>query len=216
MVTLSAIEVCVSNAERLLLDASKTTQPTAAALAELSIEEAAKAWMLYFRFRFQGRSTKLGFHLSPVDQKKINRCIKDLAPSLEKLDEDIADAFRYHKVKLRFIGSLLKYVSVAMPIMAKKKGTLAQIAREVHGPAINVRVGDYPATVKELLKVVQAFQLDHMTELDLMKQRGFYVNLTKSGDLVSPDIEPLPSLLLMPLAAFLIITLKGDLLLLTK
>ncbi|MDG6912435.1 MAG: hypothetical protein JRN35_05070 [Nitrososphaerota archaeon] len=215
-VSLTAIEVCISNAERLLQDAAKTSVPTSAALAELSIEEAAKAWMLYFRIRFQGKSLSVHPVLSETERRRIEKCVKDLAPSAEEFDAEVIASFRSHKVKLKFLGSLLRYVVVAMPMMAKQKKALERLARRVHGEAFNLPIDQWPAVSSQLLELVKTFRPEHITELDSVKQRGFYVNLTGTWDLVSPDMEPFPNQLLMALAAFLIVTLKGDVVALTK
>jgi hypothetical protein len=215
MVSLSAVELCVGNAERLLIDSTKTTSPTAAALAELSIEEASKAWMLYFRTLFQGRTARHLPRLSRAEAQPIADYFVQHADYLAHLDREILDAFRFHKVKLRFLSFLLGYVKLALPVLSKK-GRLTRLAQEVHGPAFNIQEQGVGANTDGMLKLIDAFRLESLTELHAIKERGFYVDFTKSGDLVSPDIEPLSAPLLGALAAFLITMLKGDLVLLTK
>ncbi len=215
LVSLSAVEVCLLNAERLLLDATKTSGPTAAALAELSIEEAAKAWMLYFRLLFQGRRPKFFPRLSRNDHAELDKFLESHSSYLKGLDNEIAAAFRFHKVKLRFLSFLLRYVEKVFPVLGKR-GNLKRLAEEVHGPAIRISESTGGMNTENALRLLKAFRLERLTELDAVKQRGFYVGLTKRGDLVSPDIDPVPSQLLLQLGAFLILTLKGDLIALTK
>lgn len=214
-VSLTAVEVCVANAERLLLDASKVSPPSAAALAELSIEEIGKAWMLYFRMLFQGRRVRFAPKLSAKERAPVAAYLEAHAAYLRKLDSEILDGFRWHKVKLRFLSFLLGYVELALPILATKK-RLIPLAEAIHGPAFNVRDGVAEVDLEGTRSLLKAFRLGSLTELGEVKERGLYVNLAKSGDLVSPAIEVFPGLLLMNLSAFLILTLKGDLLALSK
>lgn len=215
IVSLTAVEVCVSNAERLLVDASKVSQPTSGALAELSIEEIGKAWMLYFRLLFQGRRTKLLPRLSAGERKTIGTYLESHAAYLGRLDKEILDGFKWHRVKLRFLSFLLGYIEVALPVLANK-GRLAPLAEVIHGPAFNVQKEAEAVDIEGIRNLIRAFRLERLTELAEVKERGLYVNLSRAGDLVSPDVELLPVPLLMTLAAFLIQTLKGDLLALSR
>jgi HEPN superfamily AbiV-like protein len=215
MVSLTAVEVCVSNAERLLNDASKVSPPSSAALAELSIEEAGKAWMLYFRLLFQGRQTKFAPRLSSKERAPVEEYLDAHADYLRKLDQEILEGFRWHRVKLRFLSFLLGYVEIALPLLARK-GRLVPLAEAIHGPAFNVKDRPNAANVDGVRDLIHAFRLESLTELSAVKERGLYVNLSRTGDLVSPDVEMLPAPLLMALAAFLILTLKGDLLALSR
>lgn len=215
-VTLSAVELCTQNAERLLLDASKTSTPTAAALAELSIEEAAKGWMLYFRLLLQGRNTKVPLRMSSKEFKAAGEFLASKVDYLRGIDDEILLAFKWHRVKLRFLAFLLEYLELTLPLLAKRDRVL-RLAQELQGPAFEVKETFGTPDIDGLMKLIRSFRRDHLTELDEIKQHGLYVNLSDSGgDLVSPDIQPLPAPLLAGLAAFLIAALKGDLLLLTK
>ena len=214
-VSISAVEVCILNAERLLLDATKTSGPTSAALAELSIEEAAKAWMLYFRLLLQGRKIKFAPRFTSIERLEIEKYLESHEGQLRKLDDEIITSFKSHKVKLQFLSFLLGYVEKVLPIVAKN-GRLKRLAEEIHGPALNLSLSQESTKVSDALELIKAFRLDRLTELDAIKQRGFYVNLTEKGDVVSPEIDPVPSQLLISLATFLIVMLKGDLIALSK
>jgi hypothetical protein len=209
------VEICLLNVERLLIDATKTSGPSAAALAELSIEEAAKAWMLYFRLLFQGRRPRFSPRLSRSEHAELDDFLESQSTYLKGLDNEIAAAFWFHKVKLRFLSFLFRYVEKVLPVLGKK-GDLKRPAEEVHGPAIRISESAGELNTEGALSLLRAFRLERLTELDAVKQRGFYVGLTKRGDLVSPDIDPVPSQLLLQLGAFLILTLKGELIALTK
>lgn len=213
--SLSAVEVCLSNAQRLLLDATKTSGPTSAALAELSIEEAGKAWMLYFQLLFQGRRTKFAPRIASEEMAAIQKYFDQYEDYLKKFDDEIVAAFQSHKVKLQFLSFLLGYVEIVLPIIAKN-GRVKKLAEEIYGTAINLGPYDMNTNVNGTLELIRTFNWKRLTELETIKQRGFYVNLSKRGDIVSPDIDPVPSKLLISLAALLIVMLKGDLIALTK
>jgi hypothetical protein len=216
MVSLSAVELCVHNAERLLLDATKTSPPTAAALAELSLEEAAKGWMLYFRLIFQGRKSRVRIRMSPKESKVAVDFLDSKAVYLEGLDGEIFLAFKWHKVKLRFLAFLLEYLELALPVLVKRARTL-KITQELHGPAFAVNEAFGTPDLEVMLRLIRSFRRDHLTELGEVKERGLYVNLSNSGvDLISPEIQPSAAPLLGSLAEFLIVALKGNLVLLTK
>jgi AbiV family abortive infection protein len=215
-VTLSAVELCVQNAERLLLDAAKATPPTAAALAELSIEESAKAWMLFFRLLFQGRRSKAHIRLTSKEMKKAYQFLESKAEYLRGLDDEILLAFERHKVKLRFLAFLLEYIELALPVLSTKERAL-RIAQELHGPTFDASQIVSPPDVDGALRLLRSFRRDYLTELGEVKEHGLYVNLSETrGDLISPDVQSLPTGLLAALAGFLIVTLKGDLVLITK
>jgi hypothetical protein len=171
--------------------------------------------MLYFRLLLQGRRPRFSPRLSRSDRAELDEFLESYSSYLKGLDNEIAAAFRFHKVKLQFLSFLLRYVEKALPVLGKK-GNLKQLAEEVHGPAIRISESTGGMNTENALRLLKAFRLERLTELDAVKQRGFYVGLTKRGDLVSPDIDPVPSQLLLQLGAFLILTLKGDLIALTK
>jgi AbiV family abortive infection protein len=215
MVSLSAVELCLANAERLLADASKVTNPTAAALAELSIEEAGKAWMLYFRMLFQGRKPRHVPRVPPKDRKAGEDYLDRHETYLRALDKQIFDGFQFHKVKLRFITFLLGYIEVSLPVLGVR-GRLVPLAQAIHGPAFNVNGDTAAPDLESVRRLINAFRLENFTELDKVKHRGLYINLSRSGDLISPEVEVFPTPLLGALAGFLIQTLKGDLLALSR
>lgn len=214
-VTLSAVQLCVENAERLLSDATKTSAPTAAALAELSIEEAAKGWMLFLRLQAQGRYAQNLPRPPKAVVKALELALEESREDLTHLDERILEAFQRHKVKLRFLGLLLKIVDAGLPVLSNQ-ADMVRLAQDIQGPAFNPRPPDPSKEIEAIKGLLSAFSVEGLTSLDEIKQKGFYVNLSAKWDLVSPSIESFPTRLLAELAAFLILTLKGDLLLVTR
>jgi hypothetical protein len=211
-VSFSAVELTIENAERLLIDSTKTSPPTSAALAELSVEEAAKAWLLYFRFMAQGRTVRNLPRIPAAVRRAMEAAAESSLKDFQDLDHTIFEAFRDHRVKLRFLGFLLKQLEVSLPIFAKS-AEMAQIGQDIQGPAINVREIDAASEIGAIQNLISSFRLEGLTDLDSVKKRGFYVNITDRGDLISPSIYSPPTRLLVELAAFLIVALKGDLVL---
>ena len=193
VVSLSAVELCVLNAERLLVDATKVSPPTSAALAELSIEEAAKGWMLCFRLLAQGRCTRIRMRVTAKELKGASEYLGKQLEYLRGLDGEIIDAFKFHKVKLRFTAFLLQYLELALPVLAKKGGML-EAAQALQGPAFNVETLG-AADLEGIMKLIRSFRKEQLTELEATKQRGLYVNLTNfreelSWDFCEPTILP--------------------------
>ena len=211
-VSFSAVELTVENAERLLIDSTKTSPPTSAALAELSIEEVAKAWLLYFRFMAQGRTVRNLPRIPASVRKAMEAAAESSLEDFRDLDHTILEAFRDHRVKLRFLAFLLKQLEVSLPVFAQTE-EMARIGQDIQGPAINVREVDAAKEIDSIQKLISSFRLEGLSDLDRVKKRGFYVNITDKGDLISPSIYSPPTRLLLELAAFLIIALKGDLVL---
>jgi hypothetical protein len=210
-VSFSAVQICIENAERLLVDATKTSPPTSAALAELSIEESSKAWMLFFRFMAQGRSVRNLPRVPTTGRKAMEGVIASNLRDFQNLDARILEAFRGHRVKLRFLGVLLQLLEISLPLLSRTD-ELARIGQDIQGPAINVREVDPAKEIESISQLISSFRLDGLTDLDSVKKRGFYVNITDKGDLISPSIYSLPTRLLIELAAFLIVALKANLL----
>lgn len=211
-VSFTAIEVCIENAERLLVDATKTSAPTAAGLAELSIEEAAKAWMLFFRFMAQGRSIRNLPRASRAVLAEMENVARSHEDDLSNLDDRILEAFRDHRVKLRFVGFLLEEIQASLPLLTKQED-LTRIRQDLAGPAVNAGPLDAAKEIEMINQLISSFRLEGVTYLDVFKKRGFYVNLGVRGDLITPGVYSSPARLLAELAAFLILSLKGNLLL---
>lgn len=214
-VTLSAIEVCISNAERLLMDASKTSPPTAAALAELSIEEACKAWLLYLRLTFQGRRPKTNLRFKRKAELQLGQYIEANDEYLRDLDKEIAGAFKRHGFKLRFLQFLFGYLKIAVPA-AKESKQLHRVPELLHRGLFDVKEAEMVPQMENVEQLLSMFRPENFERLVDLKERGFYVNLTNSGDLVSPEVESHPVVALEELAGLLIGTLKGELILLTR
>ena len=214
-VSFSAVELSVENAERLLIDATKTSPPTSAALAELSIEEVSKAWLLYFRFMAQGRTVRNLPRIPASVRKAMEAAAESSLKDFRDLDHTIREAFRDHRVKLRFLGFLLKQLEVSLPAFAHS-AEMTRIGQDIQGPAINVREFDAAKEINSIQRLITSFRIEGLTDLDSVKKRGFYVNTTDRGDLISPSIYSPPTRLLLELAAFLIVALKVDLVLVTQ
>jgi AbiV family abortive infection protein len=209
------VEVCVENAERLLIDATKTSTPTAVALAELSIEEAAKGWMLYFRFMAQGRTVRNLPRISPRMRRAMEESAEATLRDFGSLDERIWEAFHSHRVKLRFLQFLLSQIKVSLPLLNQSDAVL-RLRQDLSGPAFNIQEIDSAKEIEQIEHLISSFKLEGISDLDAMKKRGFYVNISEKGDLVSPSIHALPARLLLELAAFLIVSLKGNLILVSR
>lgn len=190
------------------------TPPTAAALAELSVEEASKAWLLYFVWLFGTDREPQG---GPVKfSKEETRALEDFFARnrkyLESLGDQIPLAFRDHRPKLRFLRFLVDYINELTPILQSKKEYIAQLSEIVVGPVFNARKLMDSNLAGPVDRVLEGFRRRGLASLSELKERALYVNLSKSNEFVSPDLNLPVVPLLQALSVRLIIGLKTELL----
>lgn len=197
------------------MDATKTSAPTGAALAELSIEEACKAWMLYFWLLFQGRRTRAPLRASRKLARAMDAYLESKADYLTHFGTETLAAFKWHRVKLRFLSFLLGFLKITAS-ESRSSDEIAKIVTRIQGGLYAPKGEFLVAGHKQVQEFLSSLQLEALPILADVKERGIYVNLTESRDLLAPDVESLPTQVLVALAAFLIESLKGELVLLTR
>jgi hypothetical protein len=163
--------------------------------------------MLFVRVKFQGHKTQAPLRLASNEARPAGDFLVSKADYPKGLDGEILLAFKWHKVKLRFLAFLLEYLEFTIPIPAKKERPV-NVAQELHGAAFDVKLALGAPNIDATLKLIRSYRREFLTEIGEIKERGLYVNVSESGgDLISPGIQTLPTRLLMELAAFLIATL---------
>jgi hypothetical protein len=190
-------EKCLVNATRLYRDSKKASPQTKVALIELGLEETAKAGMLFFRGRIARRLTPEGQlpmpHGStlPAEDELDTLLLQNLPLfTADALDE----AFRKHKVKLRFFEFSLDFIRASIPLLLSKeyrKNSTAPLGVRIittlysFGPA-NERLRG------QIEKLVTELKQRGIRDLDeLAKQAGFYADLADDGSrCVLPAADP--------------------------
>lgn len=192
--------------------------PTAAALAELSIEEISKAWLLYFVWLFgTGREPRRGsIKFTEKEESALEGFFKQNRRYLEGLGNELSLAFKDHPPKLKFLRFLFDYIELLTPILQKKKEYVAQLSETALGPVFNARRLMAGATPQSTPSVFEGFKRRGLTELARLKNRALYVDLSRSNELISPEVNLPVVPLLQMLAARLIVALKVELLSLTS
>lgn len=180
-------EKCLVNASRLYRDSNRSSPQTQVALIELGLEETAKAGMLFFRGRIVQRLTPKGQlpipHGStlPAEDELDSLMLENMSLfTADSLDE----AFRKHKVKLRFFEFSLDFIRASIPLLLSKeyrKDSTAPLGMRIittlysFGPA-NERLR------RQIGKLVTELKRRGIRDLDeLAKEGGFYVNLADDG-----------------------------------
>ncbi|MDG6970671.1 MAG: hypothetical protein JRN54_06140 [Nitrososphaerota archaeon] len=205
----------MANAERLLEDSTKVSSPTQTALAELSLEEVAKAWMLYLTaLQKRGKKDWLPPGQFPRmkgksrDLRRVGKFLEEHQSYLEHLPVD--QAFYRHEVKLEFLKFLLEYLRLLAPIAQTSRKQIIEWL-SVANPGFNIGTivsKRRPQAFDQILRRLNLWQLVTLNEL---KERGFYVNATRSGHLTAPDSHGTTfSVLVGSLALLLVVMLRGE------
>lgn len=197
------VELCLSNAERLLQDAQKVSEATAVALTELSLEEALKGWVIYVHRSDGQRDAPRA--ISPI-HTRISQYIVDNIGLVKRIDP--RKAFIDHRPKLdalRFVAGLIRVSLESVPPEQMAAGTA-----QVFGPGISMAGLIDKQTIAQMAKIVDVVRESEARKLSDFKERGFYVNLTRRGQLVTPDALVLPNSKILGLYVAMVITLlKG-------
>jgi len=199
-VPVEAVQLCITNAERLLEDAVDVSEPTAAALTELALEEALKGWILFFNLtdsdrwpstlRARRKAISAGF--SPVTSA--SGLAKELQEKFDRIPKgaDVRGIFAgvaAHSAKLAALDFIIALVDSELktPDLARRAAKV--MARTVTGQAFN-----FDAVLEELNEEAfddfrKAFTIIHGSQahrLAKLKEVGLYVNL-EGNVFSSPD-----------------------------
>lgn len=179
-VTIEDVQLCIANAERLLADADKVSEPSAVALSELALEETLKGWVLYVHRTDEKRDAR---RTALVAAAPIRRYLDDNAALLKRIES--RTVFKSHWAKLDALRFVAGFIRISLKHTPVKE--LVESARKVTpgGTSMSGFI-DEPviAQVGRLLTVVNE---EEARELTGLKEKGFYVNLSDRDQLVSPD-----------------------------
>lgn len=213
--TFEGIQLCLAGAERLLADAGRVSPPTQAALLELSIEEAAKAWMLYLVARTRARDSNLIPHgwnphliATQRDARALQRFLAGHSSYLRNLPVD--RAFHKHEVKLEFLQFLLEFLKLMAPVAQANRRSLIEGMAALN-PAFNIRRMTKGTATNPIVGFVKSLKVEALPELTRIKERGLYVNSLPTGHLVAPETHPYLQPLMASLSMFLIAGLRAEL-----
>ncbi len=207
------------NAERLFNDAQKgVSEPTAAALFELSLEELSKSYALLFRYIDEQRdaagrskaikliSRSLGKKTLPQFSKADREKIKKATKGIDLGAPMTIDEFGNHEVKLERVQAVVKYVKAVIPIMMRYADRQAILTSRGAG-LINLDAVE-KGGANENADYLQVINEDKITELLLHKEKGFYVDY--DGTFRSPSAQVFPTAAIAYLVGALLSALKWD------
>ena len=203
--TFEDIQLCVENYRRLYDDSLKVSDPTSAALIELSLEELAKAWNLYFAYIGRKMSTDVSF-VERFTKTFFKGGVTGFQTKMESQEAEVTERmkeffdrngkrlfespftvtdFRDHHEKLKYLGLVIEYLRLMTPIL----GPLAD-SRKLS----ELLLGRYTAperisktTFRTGLKPFAGVNTDFVSELEVVKEKGFYVDY-RNGMYISPTV----------------------------
>jgi hypothetical protein len=205
-VPLEAVQLCIDNAYRLVDDSQDLSEPTAAALLELALEEVGKAWVLMVRlsdvgtgvlspeeFFKQALGEKISRRYRRYSRKSgeyFQREVRAKAPSLEETFA-APGTKGSHKKKLEFVGRLLAWHRIllsAPPDPAVERS----LSKFLISPAVRPTTGS--KGTEPILDLLDQFDEKLLPSLTAIKEGGFYVDRTRGGSYVSPTSLTLPDI----------------------
>lgn len=175
------VQLCVANVERLLYDSTKVSEPTASALLELALEELMKGWILLAHRTDVNRDAQQRPHPDTGGTNPLS----SLLSNLQKIN--LLHTFHRHKPKLDALRYVHKFISEVLQSAKPEDfaGSDKILAGGISQDSLFSEETLFRA--KNLLKTLNADKVVRLTEL---KESGFYVCLSKRGQLVSPDSAP--------------------------
>ena len=226
-ISLDGIQLCIQNAERLLVDSHKVSIPTKMALLELGLEEISKAWGLLLTFEKQTFARnpdliKIFFECLHIDRKKYNDAIQKNEPNFEKFLSETTlesfmtpfdvDSFTNHDKKIKFLSQLILYIKeIAFPLL-KESQDREESTKDILGKyigKIDLKTAD--KVISEILNINE----DKLGELVSLKEKGIYVDI-EGGTFISPSSRNYYPDILQNLLILLISTSKNELTTLSK
>jgi hypothetical protein len=186
----------------LLEDSKKVSRPSRAALQIIAVEEAAKGWMLLLammraKYEAQPNTVIARTGTSMYSDFRKNFSDEEQGPLNDAFEADfeklihppIEDAFERHKVKLTYVGTLVRLLAAVVPYMSKIRTPDEVIERgfkgRVHAPT------SMPPEIAARLEALTA-RLGNLNWADLqnVKEEGLYVCLEPDGTLAAPMSRP--------------------------
>ena len=208
------------NAERLLNDSRKNvSEPTKAALLELSLEELSKSYRLLLQCWFT-KATEMG------DDKADSAFEKTVGPELwkaakenDKMFEGLPNLdsvvkpmnikeFRNHIVKLENVASIVTMFKVVVPIMFEH-ANLGKIAGEKVSYIDFTKAVNWKRAGRSMEKTLSAIREENLADLTALKENGFYVDY-ENGNFISPSARVFATDHLRDLVSLLATELKGE------
>lgn len=210
-ITLDTVQLCIANAERLLADSVRVSEPTAVALAEIALEEVLKGWVLCFHRVDQDRDAPPKTP-DPLVEKMLSGSEKEwtaLADSAKAADPRAM--FESHGKKLDQLDPILE--SLGKLVGSLTEDQFKHLASSAYGPAVSLKEMSRADTAEALASaraVVGLIQKGHARRLRRWAEQGLYVDLTRADRVVDPLSETfLPATPLREVVRSLLSFLKG-------
>ena len=181
-ITLEAVQLCIANADRLLSDSKKVSEPTAFALAETALEEILKGWALFHRMDTRGDN--ISSRTRDPNLKAFMEAIGGI--KLERL-------FDSHEEKLQVLEPALEWIEGRFDDL--------EVAREGSASPESGSTNEPPHYLFSTAELQREIQL-HRSLFGVVKQSlkaglrreatsGLYVDKTPDGRIIAPSSQGL-------------------------
>ena len=186
--SVSDVDLCRRNAQRLMRDAKRTSSESELALLELAFEELAKGYMVFFRIAFRGS----------IDRPSESRTLPSLDPGpilsiLERnhrllSDDAVREAFWNHDIKLEM-------AELIFDLLDRLVGPLEQVSRfRSQGLPFRIRLVLWFArsrrirgmAIEHLREVISGLRASGFARLDDIGKQATYVGLDRSAERCFP------------------------------
>lgn len=222
--TYEGIQLCILNSERLFNDSLEVSKPSSAALLELSLEEISKAWKMFFRLQGESYEDEREKLMEKYNFINIHDGIEETVEYQSLIDFmdahhkelytlDInSSEFVAHSKKLDYIGLIVSYLKVLLPL-TRKILDMDEVWRITSFGILNLpkrKNEDGESEFDQAELFLSSINENYMAEFTKLKEGGFYVDYS-DGTFVFPSINPVLINSLEFLVTILINGLKSSL-----
>lgn len=205
VVPVEAVQLCIANSKRLLIDSDSVSEPTEAALVEIALEEVLKAWVLFFNLNDSARWSKTDRNAREKMSMRLDpRISKEIMAETEKLKEEYAKIIpsnqflsaifkgpQAHSKKLQTFEYVKRHCELLSKIVPDGLDLNDVLQWMGHG-FVKLSEAENEVVISALKELVEQFsRIDEkkIRSVVYFKESGLYVNLEGSV-FISPDFYP--------------------------
>jgi hypothetical protein len=219
---LEGVQLCLMNAKRLLEDSDNVSLDTAVGLLELSLEEVAKGFMLYWRggvseedYTKQIIAIKEYLKETNLSDMEKSNVLKFYEEEGYRLFEALTvEQYESHSEKLKYLGHLINLFTLVL-LPALKMANIQKALNKFVSKFIRISHLDVFEANEDAVQLLERLNTLHITELKDLRENGFYVSY-HDGHYFYPSSSQLHLEQLETLAEILISYLNGMLILWRK
>lgn len=222
--TYEGVQLCIINSERLFSDSLEVSRPSRAALLELSLEEISKAWKMFFflqaeEYEEEGEDKEPTYSfVKPYEEIEQSEEFQAFIDFMDENHQELYSLeiyngdFSAHDRKLDYIGLIVSYLKVMLPL-TKKILDLNELWRSMSSGILSLPKSSEINVVEDLgyaEEFIATIDEKYITGFTRLKETGFYVDYI-NDIFVYPSVDGILVNSLEFLVAILINGLKSSL-----